>query len=92
MSPNPPPLAQVRIVLRADSGFARDRLMAWCESRGVDFLFGLARNSRLGGEIESELAEAAELSRRTGQPARASGTSPGQRATAGAAARVGTKA
>jgi hypothetical protein len=61
---------KVRILLRADSGFARDRLMAWCESRGVDFLFGLARNSRLVGEIESELAEAAELSRRTGQPAR----------------------
>jgi len=38
--------------------------------QGVDFLFGLARNSRLVGEIESELAEAAELSRRTGQPAR----------------------
>ena len=61
---------KVRILLRADSGFARDRLMAWCESRGVNFLFGLARNSRLVGEIESELAEAAELSRRTGQPAR----------------------
>jgi hypothetical protein len=60
----------VRILLRADSGFARDDLMAWCENNGVDFLFGLARNRRLVGQIEAELAEAAELSGRTGQPAR----------------------
>jgi Transposase DDE domain group 1 len=35
---------QVRILLRADSGFAREALMAWCENNGVDFLFGLAKN------------------------------------------------
>src|SRR5947199_2549638 len=28
----------MRIVLRADSGFARDPLMAWCEANGVDFI------------------------------------------------------
>jgi hypothetical protein len=61
---------QVRILLRADSGFARDTLMSWCENNAVDFLFGLARNSRLVGEIESELAEAARLSQSTGKPAR----------------------
>jgi hypothetical protein len=60
----------VRILLRADSGFARDDLMAWCENNGVDFLFGLARNRRLVAQIEAELAEAAELSGRTGKPAR----------------------
>ena len=60
----------VRILLRADSGFARDDLMAWCENNAVDFLFGLARNRRLVGQIEVELAEAAELSGRTGKPAR----------------------
>jgi hypothetical protein len=48
----------VRIVLRADSGFAREALMAWCEAHGVDYLFGLARNARLVSEIEAELAEA----------------------------------
>src|ERR1700720_3517972 len=32
----------VRILLRADSGFAREALMAWCENCGVDFLFGLS--------------------------------------------------
>jgi len=60
----------VRILLRADSGFARDDLMAWCENNGVDFLFGLAKNRRLVAQIEAELAEAAELSQRTGKPAR----------------------
>ena len=38
---------RVRIVLRADSGFARERLMAWCEDHRVDYVFGLARNERL---------------------------------------------
>jgi hypothetical protein len=44
--------------------------MTWCENNGVDFLFGLARNSRLVGEIGAELAGAAAESGRTGKPAR----------------------
>jgi hypothetical protein len=61
---------KVRICLRADSGFARDELMAWCEGNGVDYLFGLARNARLVAEIAVELEQAAEESRRTKRPAR----------------------
>jgi hypothetical protein len=61
---------QVRILLRADSGFAREPLMAWCEANGADYLFGLARNTRLVEEIASELEKAAEQSRRTGKAAR----------------------
>ena len=61
---------RVRILLRADSGFARDGLMTWCELNGVDNLFGLARNSRLVGEIEGELAQAREQSQATDRPAR----------------------
>jgi hypothetical protein len=61
---------EVRILLRADSGFAREDLMAWCEASGVDYLFGLARNVRLVEEIEAELAEAAVESAKTGRPAR----------------------
>ena len=60
----------VRIVLRADSGFARDGLMAWCEENRVDYLFGLARNARLAAQIEAELAAAAEESGASGAPAR----------------------
>jgi hypothetical protein len=61
---------EVRILLRADSGFARETLMAWCEQNGVDYLFGLARNTRLVEQITAELAEAAEESARTRAPAR----------------------
>src|SRR5438552_13790571 len=59
-----------RIVLRADSGFARDNLMVWCEANGVHFLFGLAKTDRLIAEIKAELEGAAAQSRRTGKPAR----------------------
>src|SRR6266446_4934213 len=61
---------RTRIVLRADSGFAREDLMAWCEANGVDFLFGLARNERLVAEIAPELDLVAAKSRRTGRPQR----------------------
>jgi hypothetical protein len=56
--------------LRADSGFAQEALMAWCEANGVHFLFGLQQNTRLVAEITSELAQAEAKSRRTGKPAR----------------------
>jgi Transposase DDE domain group 1 len=61
---------RVEILLRADSGFARDELMSWCEGNGVDYVFGLARNTRLLAEIEEALAEAAAEHAATGQPAR----------------------
>ena len=60
----------VRILLRADSGFAREELMAWCEANDVHFLFGLQQNERLVAEIASELARAEAKSGRTGKPAR----------------------
>jgi hypothetical protein len=61
---------RVRILLRADSGFAREDLMTWCEANRVDYLFGLARNDRLVEEIRAELAEAAAESAATEKPAR----------------------
>jgi len=61
---------KVRIILRADSGFAREELMAWCEANGVDFVFGLQKNERLIDEIAFELDRAGIKSRRTGKPAR----------------------
>ena len=60
----------VRIILRADSGFAREELMAWCEANGVDYLFGLARNERLSAEIDADLAAAGEESLASGKSAR----------------------
>lgn len=61
---------RTRILLRADSGFAREALMAWCEANRVAFLFGLARNPRLVEEITVELAWAEEEAGRSGQAAR----------------------
>jgi hypothetical protein len=60
----------VRIVLRADSGFCRDYLMRWCEANGVDYVFGLAKNQRLLRIVGREMQEAKEAFTRTGQPAR----------------------
>src|SRR5690606_14221436 len=61
---------KVKILLRADSGFAREELMAWCEANQVDYLFGLARNPRLVDHIHVDLAWAEEEAARTGTPAR----------------------
>ena len=60
----------VRILLRADSGFAREAMMAWCEENRVDYLFGLARNARLVAMIEAELADAKAAAESSGHPAR----------------------
>ncbi|MER9874586.1 IS1380 family transposase [Mesorhizobium sp. M0195] len=61
---------RVRIILRADSGFAREALMAWCEQNQVDYVFGLARNVRLQDEIAPQLAEVASLCAASGKAAR----------------------
>ncbi len=61
---------RVRILLRADSGFAREELMSWCEHNRVDFVFGLAQNARLNAKIAAALDEAKAESEMTGQPAR----------------------
>lgn len=62
----------VRIVVRGDSGFCRDWLMTWCdETPGVDYVLGLAKNSRLLGEINAEMADMAVRVEQTGKAARA---------------------
>ena len=61
---------RTRILLRGDSGFARETLMAWCEANRVDFLLGLARNERLEAALKDELMLASLDSLRTGKAAR----------------------
>jgi hypothetical protein len=61
---------RVRILLRGDSGFTRDALMAWCEANRVDYVFGLARNERLEQALTSEVISATIESLRTGRTAR----------------------
>ena len=46
------------IIVRGDSGFARDYLMTWCEANGVDYVLGLAKNDRLIAEIAEQMRHA----------------------------------
>ena len=61
---------RVRILVRADSGFAREDLMAWCETHRVDYVFGLARNSRLVDDLAIDMAWAEDAHEKTGKPVR----------------------
>jgi Transposase DDE domain group 1 len=60
----------VKIWLRGDGGFCREKLMAWCQSEGIDYIFGLAQNARLKKLIEAQMAEAEKQHAETKAPAR----------------------
>lgn len=62
---------QTRIVVRADSGFCREEILAWCERNGVDYVIGLGRNARLRGLANKAMRKAAAEHKRTGKAARA---------------------
>jgi hypothetical protein len=61
---------EVEITIRADSGFCREPILAWCEANGVDYLLGLAQNPRLVAAIAGELEQARQQYEATNQPAR----------------------
>jgi hypothetical protein len=61
---------ETEIWIRADSGFAREELMAWCEANGVHYVLGLARNDRLVAKIARELKAARRDAAKTGRAAR----------------------
>jgi Transposase DDE domain group 1 len=61
---------RVRIIIRADSGFAREAIMAWCEAHAVDYVLGLAKNARLKRALSRELEQAEREHAHTGAPAR----------------------
>jgi Transposase DDE domain group 1 len=61
---------RVRITLRADSGFCNDKMMSWCEVNRVDYVFGLARNSRLEAALTEQLVQAKRWCESSGKPAR----------------------
>src|SRR5512133_143789 len=77
-TPRPAPRTRWRASSPASAGAgprygscsAREELMAWCEEQRVDYLFGLARNSRLLDEIAIDLAWAEAEHQETGKPAR----------------------
>lgn len=60
----------VEIVIRADSGFCREKIMRWCERNHVHYILGIAQNSRLRKEIQNEQEQAKRLYEQTGEAAR----------------------
>jgi hypothetical protein len=60
----------VKIWLRGDGGFCREKLMAWCEREGLDFIMGLPQNARLKKQIEPEMAQAQKQYEENKAPAR----------------------
>jgi len=56
--------------LRGDSGFCRDKLLSWCEAERVDYIVGLAKNSRLKRAIGQEAQAAEQEQQQTQAPAR----------------------
>ena len=61
---------EVKIIVRGDSGFCREKIMHWCETHAIDYVFGLAKNDRLKAVISEELQRARELYEETGKAAR----------------------
>ena len=61
---------EVEIRVRADSGFCREPLMAWCEAEQVHYVLGMAKNERLVEQIEAELEQAKQQFAQTGKAAR----------------------
>jgi len=61
---------EVKITIRADSGFCRDPIMNWCENNGVDYVLGLAQNPRLKAMITVGQEQARVEFERTKEPAR----------------------
>ena len=61
---------QVRIIIRGDSGFCREPIMAWCERNRVDYILGLATNARLKREVAEALVQAKQQFEQTQQASR----------------------
>jgi hypothetical protein len=61
---------RVQLVVRADSGFCREQLMAWCEQHGVEYVLGMAQNDRLTAAIGKQMQQARREHLQTGKPAR----------------------
>src|SRR4051794_18608622 len=65
---------EVKVTIRADSGFCRWRTMRWCDRNGIGYVLGLAKNPALGRSARDEVERAERQFRRTGQPQRVFGS------------------
>ena len=60
----------VRIVVRGDSGFCRNNIMAWCEANGIDYVLGFAKNERLKAILAEEMQQAQQRYEETKEASR----------------------
>ena len=65
---------EVKITFRADSGFCRWRLMRWCDSHGIGYILGLAKNPALERAARDEIERAERQFHQTSQPQRIFGS------------------
>jgi hypothetical protein len=62
---------EVTIIVRGDSGFCRDEIMSYCEQDPrLQYVLGLAKNSRLIKQIEAEMFQAQQIHQSSQTPAR----------------------
>jgi len=50
----------VKIIIRADSGFCRQHMLTWCERHDVDYIIGIAKNKRLKETASHLISKAAD--------------------------------
>jgi len=65
---------EVKLTIRGDSGFCRWRLMRWCDSHGIGYVLGLAKNPVLERAAIDEIARAQRQFQQTGRPQRLFGS------------------
>lgn len=63
-------LPKAKIIFRADSGFAREGIMKWCEDHGVDYIIGVPKNPRLLDELAPQMEKAKAKFEETKEPSR----------------------
>ena len=61
---------KVRIILRADGGFCRHKMLSWCERHDVGYIVGLAKNKRLNAQASMWMAWAAAAYHHSGEKQR----------------------
>ena len=60
----------LRIILRADSGFCRHKMLTWCDRNDVGYIVGLAKNRRINDQASIGMARAAAAHDHTGEKQR----------------------
>jgi hypothetical protein len=61
---------EVRIILRADGGFCRHKMLSWCERHDVGYIVGLAKNKRLNAQASMWMARAQAAYHHSGEKQR----------------------